>query len=80
MDSHVVLAACRDHQVAREQKCTGGCGHFNGVFTLALLHILRSDLPYDFTYEDLLSRLAGSGSQTPVITGKYMNDRLWYRE
>ncbi len=78
MDSHVVLAACSEHEFAREERSPGG--DTNGVFTLALLRALRSDLREDVTYESLLSLLTASPTQTPVVAGTHRADRVWYRE
>ncbi|KAK0438263.1 hypothetical protein EV421DRAFT_1825540 [Armillaria borealis] len=78
MDSHVVLAACSEHEFAKEERGPGG--DTNGVFTIALLRALRSDLRDDVTYESLLSLLTASPTQTPVVAGTHRADRLWYRE
>ncbi len=40
MSSHVLLAASKDHQVAKE---TLGNQGFGGVFTITLVRVLRSD-------------------------------------
>ncbi len=79
MTSHVVLTACGELEEAKEEMCSGKDRRMNGVFTLSLLRVLRSNLPDDLTYEDLLSRIPQLLGQTPVVAGN-MTDRLWYRE
>ncbi|KAK0474989.1 peptidase C14, caspase domain-containing protein [Armillaria luteobubalina] len=68
MDSHVILAACVDTEHAREKG--------NGVFTVALLEALKSNLlTRQSTYIDLLNALSVDG-QKPVLAGKHKNSQL----
>ncbi|KAK0214484.1 peptidase C14, caspase domain-containing protein [Armillaria fumosa] len=77
MESHIVLAACSEHEFAREVK--GSAGNINGAFTQALLQVLKSDLKGGETYKTLLSLLTISSEtrQTPVVAGTHMNELLW---
>ncbi|PBK64090.1 hypothetical protein ARMSODRAFT_1007392 [Armillaria solidipes] len=77
MTSHVVLAACKEYQFAREVKGKDG---FNGFFTQALLCTLRSnDLTEQSTYIDLIRALPCATYQSPVIAGRHKDARLWYQ-
>ncbi len=80
MDSHVVLAACREsefakaRQVPREDSMVG----FNGIFTELLIGLLKSGtLAEGLTYLDLVDILPRFTFQLPVVTGKHRNSRLW---
>ncbi|KAK0191741.1 hypothetical protein F5146DRAFT_1050210, partial [Armillaria mellea] len=65
MGSHVVLAACRDYQIAKETGEGSGCG---GIFTRRLVHILTSgECNKETTYVSLTGLLNYEPSQTPVI-------------
>ncbi len=77
MDSHVVLAACQDHQKAKEVKGPTG---YNGIFTKTLVRVLRStDWKKETTYVDLIDLIRNQlGSQTPLAAGKRMKERLFY--
>jgi hypothetical protein len=50
LNSHVLLAACGAKELAREEK--GG-----GVFTSAMLHVLKSIGAEKLTYKDMLERI-----------------------
>ncbi|KAK0443864.1 hypothetical protein EV421DRAFT_2035292 [Armillaria borealis] len=77
MTSHVVLAACKEYQFAREVKGKDG---FNGFFTQALLRTLRSnDLTEQSTYIDFIRALPCATYQSPVIAGRHKDARLWYQ-
>lgn len=74
-DSHVVLAACKDYELAREWKDENG---YSGVFTQALVKALKSSsLKKEATYFDLLQELPILSGQTPLLAGKRAHERLW---
>ncbi|PBK91149.1 hypothetical protein ARMGADRAFT_1166538 [Armillaria gallica] len=76
MSSHVVLAACRDYQTAKE---TWGKEEFGGVFTTTLVRLLKSDhWKKETTYVGLTHLLNQSYTQTPVVSGDHKFERLWY--
>ncbi len=79
MTSHVVLAACQETEHAKEHERENGC---NGIFTQALIEALKSDrLKAGSTYRDLIDtlRIPTSTAQVPVVAGRHMNERLWYK-
>ncbi|KAK0439132.1 caspase domain-containing protein [Armillaria borealis] len=77
MSSHVVLAACKEYQTAKEVESEAG---YNGVFTQGLISTLRSEsLSEESTYVDLLFSLPRRRGQTPIIAGKHKRERLWYK-
>ncbi|SJL16870.1 uncharacterized protein ARMOST_20400 [Armillaria ostoyae] len=77
MSSHVIMAACKEYQIAREVESETG---YNGIFTRAVIDALRSgNLSEESTYIDLLCSLPLRGWQTPVVAGKNKNDRLWFK-
>ncbi|KAK0462799.1 caspase domain-containing protein [Armillaria novae-zelandiae] len=77
MNSHVILAPCREYQLTNERRGTSG---FHGVFTQRLLDTLRSGrMGKDATYIDLIDDLPWSYFQTPVVAGERKNTRLWYQ-
>ncbi len=77
MTSHVVLAACRTNESAKEELGTTG---FHGVFTEALVRTLRSgDSDEISTYVDLVSSLNQSTTQVSVVAGRYKYAMLWYK-
>ncbi|PBK79940.1 hypothetical protein ARMGADRAFT_1172148 [Armillaria gallica] len=77
MGSHVVLAACRDYQFAKEMQYGGG--GYKGVFTAGLVKTLKSgSLSEGSTYVDLIEALPQWDYQTPVVAGRRKNERLWY--
>ncbi|KAK0221343.1 caspase domain-containing protein [Armillaria fumosa] len=74
--SHVVLAACKEYEFAKEM--LGDTG-FNGFFTKSLIRTLTSGyLTEEATYVDLVAALDRSCHQTPVAAGQYKNSKLWY--
>ncbi|SJL04296.1 uncharacterized protein ARMOST_07657 [Armillaria ostoyae] len=76
MSSHVVLAACRDYQTAKE---TWGKEGFGGVFTTTLVRVLKSDhWKKETTYVELTHLLNQSYTQTPVVAGVHKFEGLWY--
>ncbi|KAK0492684.1 peptidase C14, caspase domain-containing protein [Armillaria luteobubalina] len=78
MESHVILAACRDYQLVKEAVKKDECG---GVFTSTLVRVLRSDAyKKETTYIGLTELLNQSYSQTPVVAGDHKHERLWYQE
>ncbi|KAK0227259.1 caspase domain-containing protein [Armillaria nabsnona] len=78
MSSHVVLAACQEHQVVRE---TQGEEGFQGVFTESLVRVLTFDnFNGRSTYIDLISALPTMNGQTPVVAGKHKNSQIWYQD
>ncbi|KAK0227190.1 hypothetical protein EDD85DRAFT_161753 [Armillaria nabsnona] len=77
MDSHVILAACRDYQYAKE---TLGKEGYGGVFTRTLVSVLMfGDWKKDTTYVELSKRLNLSYLQTPVVAGDHKYEYLWYQ-
>ncbi|KAK0443315.1 hypothetical protein EV421DRAFT_2035572 [Armillaria borealis] len=80
MDSHVVLAACREYENAKERKGPNGN---SWVFTQALIHTLKhGDLTEESTYLDLVRalKLPTNVKQTPIVAGKHKEARLWYQD
>lgn len=78
MDSHIILAAARGHEYAREVEGDNG---FHGVFTYSLLHTLRSEnLAERLTYVELLHAMPVSYYQTPVVAGCRINTRILYQD
>ncbi|KAK0460449.1 caspase domain-containing protein [Desarmillaria tabescens] len=78
MSSHVILAACKEYQTAKEVESETV---YNGVFTRALIDTLRSgNLSKESTYVDLIFSLPWSRGQTPVVAGNHKWDRLWYKD
>ncbi|KAK0493163.1 hypothetical protein EDD18DRAFT_431956 [Armillaria luteobubalina] len=79
MDSHVVLAACKEFEYAKEVE---GDRRFNGVFTQALISALKSvDLnDKSMTYYNLLEKLPWNATQHPVVAGKHKGSRLWFQD
>ncbi|KAK0470733.1 hypothetical protein IW261DRAFT_1425721 [Armillaria novae-zelandiae] len=78
MYCHVVLAACKDYQLAKE--VTIRDGESAGVFTDALVHTLRyGQSSRHSTYVDLQSALPSSNSQTPVVAGEHKTERIWFQ-
>ncbi|KAK0470735.1 caspase domain-containing protein [Armillaria novae-zelandiae] len=78
MSSHVVLAACQEHQVVAENR---NKGEFRGVFTESLVGVLKSGILKErSTYIDLLFELPTMYGQMPVIAGKHKNAQIWYQD
>ncbi|SJL17896.1 uncharacterized protein ARMOST_21463 [Armillaria ostoyae] len=83
MDSHVVLAACKEYQFAKaiKVKQKDGVVEYAGVFTNSLLRALQSGhWRKETTYADLVESLDKTPHQTPVVAGKHKTARLWYQE
>ncbi|KAK0490208.1 caspase domain-containing protein [Armillaria novae-zelandiae] len=77
MSSHVIIAACRDYQYAKE---TLGKEGYGGVFTRTLVSVLMScSWKKETTYVELSERLNQSYFQTPVVAGHHKYERLWYQ-
>ncbi|KAK0462334.1 caspase domain-containing protein [Desarmillaria tabescens] len=81
-ESHVLLAACKDYQFAKEKKVNIDNGtRYNGIFTDALARALRSsNWNKEMTYTDLVRYLGKTSQQTPVAAGKRRGARIWYQE
>ncbi|KAK0227178.1 caspase domain-containing protein [Armillaria nabsnona] len=75
--SHVLLTPCQDHQYAQET--AGKDGVYSGVMTKILLDVLPGAWRERLTYVGLIDRLNQSYSQTPVIFGDHMSERIWYQ-
>ncbi|KAK0235126.1 hypothetical protein EDD85DRAFT_954645 [Armillaria nabsnona] len=75
--SHVLLAACKDYQFAREVQKDNGT--VNGIFTEALMSALRSG-PRNQSYHDLCCTISTTTpSQTPIAIGENNNTLFpWY--
>ncbi len=83
MDSHVVLAACEAHQLAKPKMVEGKdrAEEYIGIFTDSLVRALRSGYcTRETTYAALVRFLAQTPHQTPVVAGKHKDARLWYQE
>jgi hypothetical protein len=82
-DSHVLLAACKSWETAKETETTlgGNYVHF-GAFTHALISALKSPRGHqrDVTYATLIKDVLQHPphGQTPVVSGNRMNSRLWF--
>ncbi|KAJ7766611.1 hypothetical protein B0H16DRAFT_368372 [Mycena metata] len=68
MDSHVLLAACRERQRARE--CLSVAGEPCGFFTDSLVKALRTLGPNRITYTDLVDLLPTLPDQHPRCEGE----------
>ncbi|SJL10594.1 uncharacterized protein ARMOST_13982 [Armillaria ostoyae] len=83
MDSHVIVAACRENEVAKAKrtKKEKGTEVWRGVFTSLLIETLRSGvLGEGATYVDLIKALPRLRFQTPIVAGGHENTRLWYQD
>ncbi|PBK72055.1 hypothetical protein ARMSODRAFT_972748 [Armillaria solidipes] len=71
MGSHVILAACRDYQYAKE---TLGKDGYGGVFTRTLVSVLMSgDWKTETTYVELSEHLNQSYVEIRAVTGLFGN-------
>ncbi|KZV65120.1 hypothetical protein PENSPDRAFT_756783 [Peniophora sp. CONT] len=70
MRSHVLLAACRESEHARE-------GSLQGMFTTVLLEALRGVAMDKLTYRDLMQRIRTIPYQTPQCEG-HNTDRILF--
>ncbi|PBL04302.1 hypothetical protein ARMGADRAFT_979706 [Armillaria gallica] len=83
MNSHVILAACKDYQFAKATMVKGedGTEGYIGIFTDSLVRALRSGYcTRETTYVDLVHSLDQTSHQTPVVAGKRRDARVWYQE
>ncbi|PBL04262.1 hypothetical protein ARMGADRAFT_1096472 [Armillaria gallica] len=83
MNSHVLLAACKDYQFAKLKVVKGkdGAKGYIGIFTDLLVHALRSgSCTRETTYIDLVCCLDQTQYQTPVVAGSHNHARIWYQE
>ncbi|KAK0451478.1 caspase domain-containing protein [Armillaria borealis] len=69
-DSHIVLAACSRHQFAWEEDG-------QGIFTRALLKVMRRTPSRRITYKSLMHRLVMPPFQTPHLEGKHLHRFLF---
>ncbi|PBK76068.1 hypothetical protein ARMSODRAFT_950445 [Armillaria solidipes] len=69
-DSHIVLAACSRHQSAWEEDG-------QGIFTRALLKVMRRTPSRGITYKSLMHRLVMPPFQTPHLEGKHLHRFLF---
>ncbi|KAK0477460.1 hypothetical protein IW261DRAFT_1634792 [Armillaria novae-zelandiae] len=78
MSSHVILAACKEFELAKEVKVVGRSYH--GFFTHSLVKALRSgSWTKELTYDDLVRKLPREPKQTPAVAGDLKSERLWYQ-
>ncbi|KAK0470734.1 hypothetical protein IW261DRAFT_1515171 [Armillaria novae-zelandiae] len=78
MTSHVILAACRGHGIAKEERGETG---LHGVFTESLVRTLRSGASNErSTYFDLIYSLNRSTTQELAVAGAYKHSMLWYQD
>ncbi len=75
--SRVILAACQDYQYAKET--AGKEGVYSGILTKTLVDVLSDAWRKRLTYVDLANRLNQSYSQTPVVAGDHIYERIWYQ-
>ncbi|VDB88534.1 unnamed protein product [Peniophora sp. CBMAI 1063] len=68
--SHVLLAACRESEKAKEDED-------GGVFTRSLLNALRTLELHKTTYQDLMEQIINVPGQTPQCEGHY-SDRILF--
>ncbi|PBK67788.1 hypothetical protein ARMSODRAFT_958811 [Armillaria solidipes] len=83
MNSHVVLAACKDYQFAKAKKVKGedGAEGYIGIFTDSLVRALQSGYyTRETKYTDLVHCFDQTPHQTPVVAGEHRDARLWYQE
>lgn len=80
-ESHVIVAACREDEVAKETRLKQRGEAWGGVFTNALVKVLKlGKLREEATYTDLIETLGRRVChQTPNVTGGRKNTRLWYQ-
>ncbi|KAK0191756.1 hypothetical protein F5146DRAFT_613225 [Armillaria mellea] len=75
--SHVFLTPCQDYQYAKET--AGEDGVYSGIMTRILLSVLSRAWKEGSTYIELVNRLNQSYSQTLVIVGDHLSERIWYQ-
>ncbi|KAF5326404.1 hypothetical protein D9611_000943 [Ephemerocybe angulata] len=71
--SHVLLAACAQHEEAREEKDSGD-------FTRVLLKALSGVATTEITYEDLMQRMESLTKQTPQCEGFFRSRFLFNKK
>ncbi|KAK0439131.1 caspase domain-containing protein [Armillaria borealis] len=77
MSSHVILAACKEYEFAKEIEVGGS---YHGYFTHRLVKALRSgSWTKELTYDGLICDLPLGPKQTPVVAGDFKLERLWYQ-
>ncbi|KAK0217300.1 hypothetical protein IW262DRAFT_1299243 [Armillaria fumosa] len=64
MTSHVILAACREREIAKEERVETG---LHGVFTESLVRTLKSGASNE------------RSTQESAVAGRYKHAMLWYR-
>ncbi|KAJ6530186.1 caspase domain-containing protein [Mycena capillaripes] len=74
MESHILLAACRDDEQAIEASFANV---WKGRFTENLLTLLRGSLPEKTTYIDLIQSTKSWSNQHPLVEGRH-KDRLLF--
>ncbi len=83
MNSHIVLAACRDYEYAKVKKVNreDGTAVYIGIFTDLFVCALRSShWRKETTYVDLLDCLDKMSYETLVTAGNHKRVCLWYQE
>lgn len=79
MNSHVIVAACRENEVAKARRVKG-TKVWRGVFTSLLIETLKTGvLGEGATYVDLIEALPQLHYQTPIVAGGHINTCLWYQ-
>ncbi|KAK0484553.1 caspase domain-containing protein [Armillaria novae-zelandiae] len=79
MNSHVIIAACRENEVAKGRRAKG-TKVWRGVFTSSLIETLKTGaLGEGATYVDLIKALPQLRYQTPIVAGEHINTCLWYQ-
>ncbi|SJL08893.1 uncharacterized protein ARMOST_12265 [Armillaria ostoyae] len=77
MSSHVILAACKEYEFAKEVEVGES---YHGFFTHSLVNALRSgSWTKELTYDGLVCNLPLGRKQTPVVAGDFKLERLWYQ-
>ncbi|KAJ7706851.1 caspase domain-containing protein [Mycena rosella] len=77
MESHILLAACRDNQSAYE--ITAGNGVCRGRFSESLVRTLSNVSLEKTTYQNLLDLVESWGDQNPQLEGKHKARFLFNR-
>ncbi|KAK0462284.1 uncharacterized protein EV420DRAFT_1523923 [Desarmillaria tabescens] len=80
--SHVLLAVCKEYEFAKEKEVKGedSTVGYTGIFMDSLVCALRSGYwRKETTYADIPFGLDESRHQTPMVSGKYKDTRLWYQ-
>ncbi len=80
MESHVVLAVCREYEFAKARQVPreDGMVGFNGIFTESLIGLLNSGtLGEGSTYLDLVDTQPRFTFKSPIIARKGKDSKLW---